>query len=409
MSDGLRLVFINHTHPNDPHVSGLRMARFAECLSTIGDRVLLITPPPRLEDGSYGQEQDIVDTPFENERSFKLRTCRPMNRPILSRARTGHLLWGVRQAVLAAHYAVHKSVFSDWTDAVIEQSNDWLSEFRPDLVFATFGNTGNWRAAQALSRKLHVPWVADTKDNYEVFVPFTMRRWAASGFADMAHMTTFSQAHKDMADRFFDVAKSVVYSGYDAIATDDRKPVAKPYELLIVGSLYAQEALERLTSGLRKWSAERETRASGKPVLKYAGGEGARFMRATENLGDNFDRIDLGYLDRNAMMRHAASSLANFYVVNPASMFQHKVFELLAAARPIITIPEENRESEDIATAAGGMLIGCESAVDIAAAIERVASDTSQDWSDVDIEEYSWMAQARVLRNVFYEAVGRTP
>lgn len=403
MRRGLRTVFVTHTHPSDQHVSGLRMAQFAKCLSEKGNKVAIITPPPRDKGRASALNTSLSDhdwtLPF-------VYICEPQPNPMLNAARSGALPWGVRQVVLASYFAFHGSVFVDWSNGAISQSRNWLSEFDLNVVYSTFGNTGNWRVAQSIADQFGVPWVADLKDNFEVFIPRPFRRWTASRFGDMAHMTAFSYAHKDQADKFFSVDKTVIYSGHDGSADAGQSMVAEPYELLVIGSLYADDALAQLIDGVRTWAEGQASDGRNKPILKYAGREGDHFIHATRAIHGIIDCKDLGYLELAEMMRHAAKSLANIYVVNPMSMFQHKVFEFLAAGRPIITIPRESNEAERVVKQAGGCLIGCHTAAEFADALKR-AETLSQMPGTIDISDYTWGAQATTLSDILHDVVGR--
>lgn len=404
MSRGLRTVFVTHTHPMDQHVSGLRMAQFAACLANRGNKVVIITPPPRDKEHTVASHISLSDHDWASPYVF---VCEPKSNAVLNSARIGALPWGVRQAVLAFYFAVHGSVFVDWSNGAISQSRDWLSAFDPDVVYATFGNTGNWCVAQSIADELGVPWVADIKDNFEAFVPRPFRRWIASRFDNMAHMTTFSYAHKVQADKFFMVDKTVVYSGHDGSVEAGKNAILEPYELLIIGSLYADDALVQLVNGVRMWAESQIPDGRKKPILKYAGREGDRFIHATRAIHGMIDCKDLGYLGLAEMTNHASESLANIYVVNPMSMFQHKVFEFLAAGRPIITIPEESEEAERIVKQSGGCLTGCDTASEFADALKRAELTSPMSGEKIDISNYTWTSQATTLGNVLHDVVGR--
>ena len=406
MTSPHRIVMINHTHPTDKHVSAIRMRRFAECLATLGDHVLLMSPPPAASSDARQRKDVKKDIATHDWRAPMTLEIEPKERPVLCAARQGDLPTGFRQAYLAWQYALYGNVFSDWSDAVATRANDVIAAFEPDVIYATFGNTGNWKAADALSRRFHVPWIADMKDNFGAFVPFPLRHITASRFSRMSHMTAFSEAHAEMAENWFKRDKTVVYSGFDARVAPD---IAVRNQVLIVGSLYAAGSLKCLIDGLELWASNTRAPANGRPVLKYAGSDNRRFLDATLHLTHAFECVDLGYLSHEEMMSEAASSIANMYVVNETSMFQHKIFELLASGRPIVTTPMENPEAKKIAVQVGGGLYGCLSAIDVADALIAISESKDRPTMSSDLDEFTWMSQAKVLRDVLSNVVRRVP
>ena len=70
---------------------------------------------------------------------------------------------GLRQLSIAWQYAVHSGMFTDWRRAAQPHLEILREVFKPDCLWASFGNTDVWNIAQDLSRLAAVPWVGEPR------------------------------------------------------------------------------------------------------------------------------------------------------------------------------------------------------------------------------------------------------
>lgn len=405
MSAPLRVVVVNHVHPNRHHVSALRMRMFAEQLSKLGDKVVLLTDRYDAHDQgtSPAAFSELMDT---HHWSAPLSVSTPPAQgSLIARAREGWLPFGLRQAVIAWSYFMNGGVFTDWRDAAAPLITAVAEVFRPDIVIATFGNTDAWAIGERVANSAQVPWIADFKDTWSHFIPLGFRARTARRFSTMAHLTVYSESHRREAQKWFDAPMSAVYSGYDNAnpqVLDTGNSTGR--DIVLSGSLYGSPHVETLCAGVRKFIDQ--TGNSDIRVV-YAGHDIPLFDSASKSLGGVCQTHNFGYLPAPELFSLQTQALVNAYIFNPRSLFQQKVLELLAAKRPVIAIPGEGEEALAIARDVGGTLHQAGSADMIAQALKSACAD-DRPVPDGAIEAYSWASQTARLRDIMLRVIDDT-
>ena len=399
----LRIVFVNHCHPDKGHVCALRLTRFAHALARLGHGVVLLTETLHRDDPGHRADTLRADLAAHDwSRPFFL-ACAPGPAPLLLLAREGQLPWGVRQAVLASGYLVRSGVFGDWLQGSRPYLTGLAESFKPDVVWATFGNTDAWNISRELAARAGCPWVADFKDNWEALIPPGFRRLLAARYADATHMTVFSKTHDRVAARWFGGVRTVLYSGFDMFEPSQDK-LAGDYRVLVTGSIYDEQAFTNLIDGFGAWTERRRSGGEvGKPTLQYAGNDSQRVRRLAAPLEDScvLDIRQFLPLYELRAMQHGAD--VNVYVRNPRSLFHHKVLELLSAGRPILCLPGEGDEALNIAAEIGVTLHSCATAQDVTKALEAIVTGSPTRLDAQRLNRYSWMEQAYVLESILAE------
>jgi len=406
MNSALRIAVINHVHPMRAHVSALRMRTFSEKLAQQGAQVLLLSSPPDDRDPGTVPTDAAARLEGHDWTQPLYLSCKPGPGTLIEKAREGRLPGGIRQAVLGWSYLIQGGVFADWRNAVAPLLPTIADRFKPDVVFATFGNTDAWLIAQALAVETGCPWVADLKDNWSAFIPPGFRRITANRFADMAHMTVYSESHRREAEKWFGADKTVIYSGYDHGATIHAPLPPVSNIIVLSGSLYDDEHVRTLCDGIRVFVAASKSREP--PSLQYAGNDTGRFAVAAAMLADVCPAKDMGYLAAAELAALQSSAIANVYIENPRSLFQQKVLEVLAAGRPVIAIPDEGPEARRIAGDVGGILTRCGDAEAVAEALTSASTVDSAAAAPEKIAAYSWAAQGNRLRDILLHVAGKT-
>lgn len=381
----MRLVFVNHCHPDTPHVCATRLREFANACARTGHRVVLLT---ETRADQAGTEPDWAAHDWS--RPLHL-ACAPVGGALIRAAREGRVPRPLRRPLLAAAYLLRGGLFTDWRDGSRRHWSGLAKHFRPDAVWATFGNTDALAIAQGIARLAGCPWVMDVKDPWSVFIPAPLRRQLAGRFGDAAAMTALSAQHGADAAHWFAPPPQVVYSGIDESFLPAPPPPEGPARLLVVGGLYGQKHLEALAEGVRRWG-----RAA---TVVLAGAETARFRQAFAGMAVETP----GYLDLAELRATAAGCHALLYVRNPAALYQHKLVELLALDRPVLCLPDEAEESLAIARALGAAFRSCPDA----AAVTRGLDDLVGRPVAIDrarLDDYTWDAQARRLLAVLEAA-----
>lgn len=377
----MRLVVVNHCHPDTPHVCAARLRDFARAAARAGHQVVLLTEtleggpadfapcdvPARLTAHDWAEPLSIA--------------CPPVPGRLVARLREGRVPRVLRRPLLAAQYLARAGLFTDWRDGARPYVAQLARHFRPQAAWASFGNTDAW----AIARLLRCPWVGDVKDPWGVFIPPPLRRLLAARFRDAHGYTALSDQHGADWQHWSGRGATTVYSGIDdGFLTAPPPPPPGPPRLLVLGALYGGDHLAALLDGVRHWD--------GGATLVYAGAEAVRFREAARG----FAVETPGYVELPRLRALAAGCHALLYVRNPAALYQHKLVELLALDRPILCLPEEAPESLGIARALGGAFRSCNDAgavaEGLAALVGRpVAIDRGK------LADYTWDAQARRL------------
>lgn len=401
----LSAVLINHCHPDTPHVCATRMTRFAEALAGLGHRIVLLTetlsaddPPPVVD--SLAADLDAHDW----SRPFVI-ACPPRGHALIRRARVGELPAGLRQAVVLGGYLFQGGMFADWGAGAAPALPELARRFRPDIVWATFGNTEAWNIARRLAALAGCPWVADLKDNWSAFLPSGLADLVSRRYRDAALMTVFSLNHCDEADRWFPQTKTVVYSGFDKLAADRGVEPAcgRPFRMTLTGSVYDPQALEAFVDGLYGWLT---ARGRGEVVFSYAGHDGAAVSAATARL-DGLCRRDIhAYMPLEKLVVLQCTSTVNLYIRNPRCLFHHKVLELFAAGRSVLSFPGESREVVNLAREVSAGLFSCESGEAVAEALDIIDDNPPPPPISERLQAYSWAGQGRNLADVFDRVIG---
>lgn len=383
----MRLVFVNHCHPDTPHVCATRVARMAEACARAGHQVVLLTqtldnyPPHVLPEHLPGVlESHDWSLPL-------LVDCPPRSAPLLNAVRDGQVPRWLRLPLLAAFYVGRSGLFTDWRDGAAPYVEQLARHFRPHCAWATFGNTDAWVLARQVARLSGGRWAADLKDPWRIFIPGPLRRLLAKRFEPKT-FTALSDQHGDEIRRWFGQPAVTVYSGIDeGFLTIPPPPPPGPWKILIVGALYDSSHLFQLAEGLRRWGR--------KASVVYAGSEGARLRDALP--GWNVETP--GYVDLVTLRQLAAQCHASLYVRNPRALYQHKLVELLALDRPVLCLPEEAPESLAIARFLEADFRSCVDADALAQGLAEVMG-RHRPVNRARLAEYTWNAQAERLLKV---------
>ena len=136
----MRAVFVNHCHPDTPHVCAVRLREFALAMAARGHWIGLLTPTPApddidIDDGALPAALRDHDW----SRPFVL-ACRPTAAPLTHALHAHRLPPPVSKAMVLWCYLVKGGVFWNWTAASRKCWPILAASFAPDVVWATFGN-----------------------------------------------------------------------------------------------------------------------------------------------------------------------------------------------------------------------------------------------------------------------------
>lgn len=401
----MRIVLVNHCHPDSAHICATRARAFAVALTRRGHAVMLVTE--NLPDGPAGDTPATLAARLAApDLTAPLAVAvTPAPAPVLRRARAGGL--GIlNKSVLAWNYLVGGEVFSDWTGASRPLWPVIAEAFKPDVVWGSFGNTGVLRIAEGIADAAGVPWVMDMKDPWGGFVPFPMRRAVAYRFRHARAFTALSAGHGDEVRRWFDRAATVIHSGIPAdwLRHKRANPPEDRIRLTLSGSLYGEASLRLFAAGMLRWLARR---SDPRPVdLDYYGGEGERVRAAFAGFIDLCAVTIRGRVPVDTLFAAQAGAHANAFIASPAVLFHHKIIELAAAGRPIVAVPGASPEERGLLTRLGARLHAGADADTVARALHLIEDthDPAARTSRGRLTPYTWDAQAEILDTVLTDA-----
>lgn len=406
----MRAVFVNHLHPEVPHVGATRVREFAYAMARRGHQIVLLTESLGPQDIPMDPQVLVNDLKGHDWSRPFLLSCPPRISPALGALRSGRLPRPARILLILWHYLRHGGVFTDWMRGSRPYWSILAQDFKPQVTWGSFGNTDAWRIAQSIARLAGCPWVADIKDCWDVFIPFSLRTLLAKRYSDSAWITGLSQSHLDKSGTAFAQPKQVVYSGFPSEMLQ-RESGPAPWRITVTGSLYSASSSAVMIEGMRKWLSAQPQSVRDEVVLTYAGADHARMRVISAALGDVCRLEILGFVPLMHLARLQREAFLNIYArhMNSREVFHHKVMELLTAQRPIASIPEEIDEAKGLADQVRGSLWSCEDAQDMASALDRAWRQRGQPVA-VDhaaLSDFTWDGQALRLEAVLAAAIAK--
>ena len=406
----MRILLVNHCHPDTPHICATRMREFARALAARGHRVALVTESLRGA-GPVPSPRDIAEMlKAGQEPSPMVVACAPKRRLVLTALRRGLWPWGIRQAVIADQYLRHGGLFADWRAGARPYTQVLAEHFKPDVVWANFGSTDCWRLAQDIAYAAGCPWVADVKDFWASFIPGPLRNRLAARYRDAAAWTAFSQTHADHVRPWFGSDFHVVYSGFapETIRDTESVEAGGPLVMTLTGSVYGGLALTPLLGAIAAWASRQSDEVRRRLMFIYRGNDlyevGAALARAKLPIEAKAG----GFVPVDELQELHRQSFVNLYVTSPRT-FHHKTIELLAARRPIIAFPSDHDEANDIVDRAEGIFHNCRSENEIADGLSDALNRFERNASPVPagLRQFGWDAQAVELEKLFARVVRR--
>jgi glycosyltransferase involved in cell wall biosynthesis len=400
----MNLWLVNPVHPSTPHISAVRAWRFAQALSRMGHRVVVLTATPA------GVNPGPIPIAEEHDWREPLVIAAAMFESGPPGSRNPALL---RKLQTALKMVRHGGYGSRWADATVAAALGLGDRFRPDAIWATYGKMEAAFVAKRLSRLLGVPWVLDIKDNWEVFVPRLLRGTMARRLRGWRAITANCAFTRDQATRWHGGTPArIVYSGVDEAFFADLvpdaggRPVANDaFVINLIGSLYYAEKLHALLQGVLNWVCQLTDEERQCIELRYLGSDVGMFERTIQDIGLPIATRSEGYLSIERMAAATRAAQVNMYVTHDGS-FHHKLLELLASGPPVLAYPQEGAEARALACEIQGDLIEPVDPQGVEGALTALHRRWQRDDADGVCpapplcERFSWDLQARELEEV---------
>ena len=396
------ILMVNPVHPATPHISAVRAWRFAQELSALGHRVVLLTRP-LLPDGATRMPELATHDwagPFVLE-------CAGV--PATGSTRVGGRLRSkLRTAVGLLR---HGGDDGQWHDEALRRILDLVATgaFRPDVAWATFGKGEALFVARKAAQCIGCPWVMDIKDNWELYVPAGLRRllaWRVRGWSKLIANARLTAGY---AERWHSEGAEIVYSGVDQefFQSVKRLPQKHQFVINLIGSTYSRNLLERFFTGIIKWHSALSHELRCRVTVNYFGADSILVQAVGSSNPGNLDLKCHGYIDTSELASFCVDASVNTYI-SFSKGFHHKILELLAAGRPIVAFPSEHGESMGLATMYGTSIHVAANEEDLARCLDGhfrqyIANDRPQPRIE-GLDRHSWSNQARQLESILIAA-----
>lgn len=405
----MKAAFISDVSPSRGHIYGLRFSSFARGLARRGHEIVLLSPTHAPIDTPVSVS-DLPQRLAEHDWSQPLFiTVEPRYTRLVEMSRDEGTLGLLRRSVTAYLLAAEGGVHGDWERGTRPLVCALANDFRPDIVWAVFGNASTLVVAQRLAALADAAWLPDIKDNWESYTPSAIRPIMRWRFSDASGFTTNAELHGTIAERWLEKKGHVLYSGVaDAMAAPaDARARNDVFLLALVGSTYRPDMLARFLGAFGSWldSLSGEDRAH--VHLRYCGS-------SRQMVEDALARTPLacavevtGNIPHDELARTCQGAMANCYLWAPFT-FHHKMLELLSTRRPAISFPGEHGESVRLARSVGGELLACQSETELVTAFDtmwRRWKSGDIGGTPVDVSAYSWDAGAAKLEKIFEAAI----
>ncbi len=249
----------------------------------------------------------------------------------------------------------------------------------------------------------------DVKDNWDLYVPRGLRRLTAYRFRDAAGSTSNARLHGNLAARCHHQPHAIIYSSIatEMIATNGGTPRRDVFVLTLIGGTYQTDKLGRFLAALNGWLATLSPAERAVVEFHYAGTATADVASALAAAPLGCRACIHGPLSHAALAELCQSAAANGYIWLPLT-FHHKLLELMACRRPVISFPGEHAESKELARQVVGELAACANEDELITAFGRAfrrwqAGDGAI--ISVDISAFTWDAMAAKLEAFMIEIV----
>ncbi len=402
----MRLVFVNHCHPETQHVCATRMREFARAMVILGHEVILFTetiPEGTSETPPQQTRKKIQDHDFSAPLYI---STQPKGHPLIKKLRDKKLPWGIRQVIIIWYFFYYKGVFTDWRAGSQSHLKPIAEYFKPDLIWATFSNTDAWNIARDLAKISNVPWVGDIKDPWGIFIPAPFRKSLAQYFNSCAALTTFSHFNSIDAQKWFKSQKTIIYSGFWETGLHQNYTLNQDnINISLTGGIYDNQSLNQLFEGIKIWLLGLPKNKRSKVHLNYAGNDNESVNKAAKKLTNLCHLNLLGFISIEELQKVHQNSIANLYIkINRT--FHHKAIEILSAGRPVICYPEETDEVIDIANATNIAFHSCSTPEKISEALSQSLSTASNNvHKNENLKQLTWNFQAKKLETLFQDII----
>ncbi|MGB0897265.1 MAG: glycosyltransferase [Flavobacteriaceae bacterium] len=311
-----------------------------------------------------------------------------------------------------------------WIKPSVKYLTTYIKENKIDLVVSTGPPHTTHIIARNVKRKINIKWIADFRDPWtkiDFYHHLKLSKWADRQHRAMEQSVLLEA--DDIVAAGWGYAKGletlgakkvkVITNGYDESDFQlEKVSLTKKFTLSHIGSLNKDRNPQQLWKALQELCQEYESFKQNLEIRLI----GKTDIKALEDiemagLANNLNKI--AYIPHQEVINHTSTSQVLLLIINriptASAMLPGKVFEYLAAQRPIISIgPSRGDAAKIIRNANAGVTIDFEDTTKMKSVIldyfQRY-QNKKLDLKDSDIAAYSRRNLAQQMSNIFNNVI----
>jgi len=397
-----KVLFVTPAFLPENHISARRPAGLAKYLREFGWDVTVLTQcePAHLRDPVSAEELHREAGLDESHVLRIVRGVRPLSANPVLKAMRG----------VAEYWVLPGSDNSRTAKLGLEQTRSLALD--ADAIWATSPGYSVFLIASGLARRLGVPWVADFRDIAEKYVvyPRWVRRvmaWREAQFCrTAAHITTI-EPNAHILSRRHRAPITFISNGFDPaqLCEAPRRPEGGVFRIVYTGTIQGKQDPGPIVEAVDELVREGAIPA-GEIAVEFYGCLGRRARRACRPEARRSGALvrQLPWVPNAEAMRlqREATVLLSLGIPGAPCVLPGKLFEYMAAGRPVLAYPSDPQGMDPILRATG---IGraCASRAELKAALLqwhrewKGTGDILMDRRPAEIQKWSRREQAGAL------------
>jgi len=426
----VRVLIVSYYFPPAAGGGVQRVLKWAKYLPQSGVEVHVLTPDDPKWIDSGGGLRVQPGTHVHRTKNYSPRSVRPSTSVAQARSPLSRL---GRKLLNQPRRVLFPDIHVGWSLTAVRAGVKLVRECGIDVIVSTSPPETDHLIARRIARKTGIPWVADYRDSWldlphlrldrpavrrkHAVAVRTATRWMRAAAA----ITTVSEPlAADLRRRHPETPVTVIENGVDLadLAGMPEPPANERFTAIYTGNFFGRQSPEVLLDALELLARETPAIVDDVSVRMIGGvkpGDDAR-IAASPALSAIVSREPMMDYDDTLATQRSADLLLLYVAPGPGSagVFTGKVFEYVAAARPVLAmVPAGNVCIELLTSAGSGIVVDPTNAIQIAAALrEELALWNLEGRRSVDVPEtvlqrVSRQGQAKQLVAVLNDARAR--
>ncbi len=279
--------------------------------------------------------------------------------PSLGQERTSSFSEKISELVRATFFIPDARCF--WPLTAVPAGLRAIRDQNVDMIFSSGPPSSGHLVARALQRRSGLPWAAEFRDSWKWLT--SPRRWLIPGMIDrhqersVLHradrlIASTEWVRQDMIDRtglqrtekFLVLRNGFDGADFEGIA---ETPSQKRFTITHTGSLYGRRDPSRFLQAVRLL-LERRPEFKQSLLIRFVGRIDYRLKRFFEPFGDMVEQID--YVEHRKCVRYLIQSHLLLLLIDEApvsaGIVTGKLYEYLAARRPVLALAPEGEAAD---------------------------------------------------------------